>query len=315
MTAPRTARRAAVDIGTNSVRLLVVEPDGTPVRRELEITRLGAGVDRNGRLDDAAVERTLAVLRRYRDTWQRLGATPTRIAATSAVRDAADRDRFLAAVRELTGVEPEVLTGQEEATLTFRGAVGAVTAPRPCTVMDIGGGSTELIVGDDHDRVRGAVSLQLGCVRLTERCLHHDPPTADELDRARAEVAAALDHAERVLSAAGAHLGDARTLIGVAGTVTTLAALHLGLDRYDPTRIHGTVLPTAGVRTLLDRLVALPAAARRELGPIQPGREDVIVGGALILLGVLERCRADAVVASEADILDGLAAGPPPAAG
>lgn len=301
--------RAAIDVGTNSVRLLVVDGTGERVQRDMTITRLGRGVDDRGHLDDGALARTLDTIGRYRDRWRQHGVrdADVRIAATSAVRDACDRDRFFDGVRELTGVEVEVLSGDEEARTSFLGASGAVDAPRPAAVLDVGGGSTEIVVGDADDDVRGAVSLQLGCVRLTERLLAADPPTGGQLDAARAEVRRQLDHADEVLGQRGATLGDVATLIGVAGTVTTLAAIDLGLDRYEADAIHGHRLPRAAVDRLTAQLAEVPAAHRRGYGPMAPGREDVIVGGALILQGVLERYDLDGLVASESDILDGLA--------
>ncbi|MDQ4130734.1 MAG: exopolyphosphatase, partial [Actinomycetota bacterium] len=232
-------RRAAVDVGTNSVRLLVVEADGRRVARELTITRLGRGVDETGHLDDDALSCTLEVIARYRTQWEALGADNVRIAATSAVRDASDRDRFVSGVREAAGREPEILSGEEEARIAFRGATTALDVPLPTAVLDVGGGSTELIVGDADGDYVASVSLQLGCVRLTERLLPSDPPTAAELADARAEIAAQLDRGAATLAEQGADL-DASSLVGVAGTVTTLAALHLGLDHYDHERVHGT---------------------------------------------------------------------------
>ncbi|HUH07668.1 MAG TPA: Ppx/GppA phosphatase family protein [Egibacteraceae bacterium] len=295
-------RVAAIDVGTNSVRLLVAEP-GEPlnsVERLMKVTRLGAGVDSTGRLDDAALARTLDCIADYAARWQALGAVRARITATSAIRDAADRDRFFDGVRERTGVVAEVLTGEEEARTAFRGATGAVSGEPPYLVLDIGGGSTEFILGVDEPEAM--TSRQLGCVRLTERALLSDPPTSGEIDRAADIIDAELDAVARLFDP-----GRARTLIGVAGTVTTLGALHLGLDRYEPERIHGARVPIAAVHELTERLAALPSARRADLGPMAPGREDVIVGGALILRRVMERFGFGDVLVSETDILDGLA--------
>ncbi|MDQ4130438.1 MAG: Ppx/GppA family phosphatase [Actinomycetota bacterium] len=302
-------RRAAVDVGTNSVRLLVVESDGSRLARELAVTRLGQGVDETGHLDDDALSRTLEVMARYRRQWEELGAEDVRIAATSAVRDAADRDRFLSGVREVAGREPEILSGEEEALIAFRGATTALDVPRPTAVLDVGGGSTELIVGDADGDYAASVSLQLGCVRLTERLLPSDPPTATELADARAEMAAQLDRGAATLAEHGADPEGCATLVGVAGTVTTLAALHLGLDHYDHERVHGTCLPREALQRLARQLGSLPAAERKQLGPVTPGREDVIFGGALIVQGVLERFGFSELIASEADSLDGLVLG------
>ncbi len=304
-----TAPRAAVDVGSNSVRLLVVDPDGARVRREMVITRLAAGVDATGHLDDAALDRTLRTIARFRDLWVGHGVDGrVRIAATSAVRDASDRQRFFDGVLAATGVAAEVISGEEEAALAFAGATSAVEVARPTAVIDIGGGSTELIVGDRSGEVVGSVSLQLGCVRVTERHLASDPASAAELVAARELVEAQLDRAVEVLGRSGVALTDAASLVGVAGTATTLGALHLGLDRYDEDRIHGARIPVAALDALADRLTAMTAAGRAELGPIQPGREDVIHGGALVLHAALARTGLDEVVISEADSLDGLAA-------
>jgi exopolyphosphatase / guanosine-5'-triphosphate,3'-diphosphate pyrophosphatase len=300
--------RAAVDVGSNSVRLLVVDAAGDRITREMTITRLGTRVDATGHLDDAALARTLGTIARYRDIWADAGVTDrVRIAATSAVRDAADRERFFAGVREVTGgVDAEVLSGTEEAALAFAGAAGAVPVERPTAVVDIGGGSTELIVGTTDGSVAGSVSLQLGCVRVTERHLAGDPPTDAEVAAARALVAEQLDRADAVLAEQGAAVGDVDALVGVAGTATTLAALHLGLDAYLEDRIHGTTIPADALLELCERLVAMAAPERAALGPMQPGREDVIHGGALVLAGIVARYGLPGVTVSEADNLDGL---------
>ncbi|CAN5669102.1 Ppx/GppA phosphatase family protein [soil metagenome] len=314
---------AAVDVGTNSVRLLVAREGAggnqagenqasgnqaggnqaggehlTTVERLMTITRLGKGVDARGHLDDAALARTLDCLEDYARRWESLGAQRVRIAATSAVRDAADRERFFDGVRERTGVVAEVISGQEEALLAFRGAVSSVEGAAPYLVLDIGGGSTELILGEAAPTA--ADSLQVGCVRLTERCLHDDPPVTDQLAAGRAVVAAELD-------SLGFDPEPARTLIGVAGTVTTIGALHLELETYEPERIHGTRVPVDGVAALTQRLAAMTSQQRAGLGPMAAGREDVIVAGCLILEAVLRRYHFAEVLVSEADILDGLA--------
>jgi exopolyphosphatase / guanosine-5'-triphosphate,3'-diphosphate pyrophosphatase len=314
--------RAAIDVGTNSVRLLLVDAEGRRITREMTVTRLGAGVDELGHLDDAALARTLDTIGGYHRLWSEHGVDgQVRIAATSAVRDAADRDRFFDGVRDLTGVEAEVLSGEEEARLSYLGALGAVEVDGPPAVIDVGGGSTELIVGgagggrsDGTAVVRqvasvaGSVSLQLGCVRLTERHLTGDPPSGTQLVAARELVRQRLDEADEVLGAQGASLGGARSLIGVAGTATTLAALHLGLDGYDEDRIHRTRIPAAALHRLTDELTRMTTAARAALGPVQAGREDVLHGGAVVLDEVLRRYGFGELVVSEADILDGLVA-------
>lgn len=297
-------RVAAVDVGTNSVRLLVAE-SGAPLEvldQRLMITRLGAGVDENGRLDDVALKRTLDCIAGYAKRWAELGAERIRITATSAIRDAADRDRFFEGVRERTGVRAEVLSGEDEARTTFRGAVALVDSTPPYLVLDIGGGSAEFIRGAGEPQA--ITSRQLGCVRLTERCLASDPPTSEEIRAANDVIGLELDAVERLVDPS-----SAQTLIGVAGTVTTLGALHLGLDEYDPKRIHGASIGVDDVVRLTDWLAGMPVAERAALGPLQPGREDVIVGGALILSRVMERFGFTGVLVSEADILQGLAMG------
>lgn len=299
---------AAVDVGTNSVRLLLLGADGERITRELTITRLGHGVDRTGHLDDEALGRTLDTIARYHALWTQAGVTDrVRVAATSAVRDASDRDRFFDGVRRIAGVDAEVLSGDQEAALSFAGAAGAVEVDAPTAVVDVGGGSTELVVGDADGQVAGGISLQLGCVRLTERHLAGDPPTEAEVDAARAFVDERLDEADRVLAGQGADLAAARSLVAVAGTATTLAALHLGLDAYEEARIHATRVPASALLELTERLVAMTSARRAALGPVQPGREDVLHGGALVLSRVAQRYGFDEIVVSESDILDGLA--------
>ncbi|MEX0834860.1 MAG: exopolyphosphatase, partial [Nitriliruptor sp.] len=231
-----------------------------------------------------------------------------RIAATSAVRDASNRDAFFTGVRAVAGADAEVLSGDEEAALAFAGAAGAVDVATPTAVIDVGGGSTELVVGDEVGAVVGSVSLQLGCVRLTERHLHGDPATDDERRAAVAEIDARLDEADAALGRQGASLGEVGSLIGVAGTATTLAALHLGLDEYHEEAIHGTRIPTAALVALTEDLVGRTSAQRAALGPVQAGREDVLHGGALVLAAVLQRYALAELVVSEADGLDGAVA-------
>lgn len=300
---------AAVDCGSNSTRLLVVGPDGDVRARELRITRLSTGVDATGRLDQGALERTLAVLGEYRSLWERAEVAPdrVRIAATSAVRDAANRDEFFRGVLAVTGVGAEVLSGDEEARLSFAGAVDAVDVDVPVALVDIGGGSTEIVVGD-HRGVSGAFSMQLGSVRVTERHFHGDPPAPVEVAAAREMIGGALDGASRRLAEDGVDPGAAATLVGVAGTVTTLAALHFGIDGYEPDRVHGSRLLAGDVVAWSDRLLAMTTAERAARAAIPAGREDVIHAGVLILAEIVARYGFDEVVVSEADILDGLAA-------
>jgi exopolyphosphatase / guanosine-5'-triphosphate,3'-diphosphate pyrophosphatase len=302
-----TTPRAAVDVGSNSVRLLVTDGQGERITREMTVTRLAEGVDRTGHLDDAALERTVDTIVRYRDVWTANGVDGhVRIAATSAVRDASDRDRFFDAVRAATGVDAEVLSGEQEAALSFSGATGAVEVARPAAVVDIGGGSTELIVGTASGAVGGSVSLQLGCVRLTERLLHHDPVSAGQLVAARELVAQQLAVADQALAGQGVAVRAAASMIGVAGTATTLGALYLGLDDYVEEAIHGTRMPAAAIVELAADLAAMSVDQRAALGPMQPGRAEVIHGGALVLAGIVAHYGLDEVVVSESDSLDGL---------
>ena len=296
-------RLAAVDVGTNSTRLLVADVAGGAIvathAREMVITRLGKGVDRAGRFDPEALARTLEVLAGYAETCRRLGVTRRRVVATSATRDAADRRAFLDGVRELLGVDAEVLTGEAEAALTYRGATADLPGEEPTLVVDIGGGSTELILGDGA-APRAMVSLDIGCVRLFERHLRGDPPAAAEVAALRADVAAHLDGAAAALDPAAAD-----RVVGVAGTVTTVAAIALGLDAYDPRRIHRSTLAAADVAATAGKLAAMTVAERAAMPVMARGREDVIAAGALLLDELVQRFQIREVIASEADILDG----------
>jgi exopolyphosphatase / guanosine-5'-triphosphate,3'-diphosphate pyrophosphatase len=313
-------RLAAFDVGTNSTRLLVADVEGGVVvaehAREMVITRLGQGVDRSGRFDPAALARTLEVLAGYAETCRRLGVERRRLVATSATRDAADRQRFVDGVRDLLGVDAEVLTGQAEAAAAYRGATaGGVrdgrpgpdgrgrTAGAPTLVVDLGGGSTELISGRG-DRVEAMVSLDIGCVRLFERHLHDDPPTAPQVAALRADVAAHLARVPEVLDPRAAE-----RVVGVAGTVTTVAAIALGLEAYDRRRIHLATVEAAEIAATAEKLAAMTTAERAALPVMAPGREDVIAAGALLLDELVQRFGVRRVTASETDILDGVLLG------
>jgi exopolyphosphatase/guanosine-5'-triphosphate,3'-diphosphate pyrophosphatase len=295
-------RAAAVDMGTNSIRLLVAERrDHEPfeLARDMVITRLGQGVDETRRLDPEALRRTVAVLRRHVGRARALGTERVRVAATSAVRDASNRAELFGAVRTLVGADPEVLTGEQEASLSFTGATRGLDRPGPFLVFDIGGGSTELVLGREHPDT--AVSVNMGSVRLTERVPPPDPPTGEDL-RAMADVAAdALTEAERAVP-----VGRAATLVGVAGTTTTVQALALGLPFYDPEAIHRSVLSRADAERVTVELARMTVAERAALPVMPPGREDVIVAGAVILLEILRRWGFEECVVSESDLLDGL---------
>jgi len=300
-------RAAAIDCGTNTIRLLVADLDpGTGTEKELvrdmRVVRLGQDVDRTGRLAEEALERVFAVVEDYAAVIAEHDAEAVRFCATSAARDAQNAQAFLDGVRDRIGVPPQVLTGDQEAALTYDGATRSLGAdvPGPYLVVDIGGGSTELILGDGHGRVRAAQSLDIGSVRMTERRMPSDPPTEQELAAAVADVDAALD-------GCSVPVGDAATVVGVAGTVTTVAAHVLGLPGYIRERVHHAVLPVEAVHRCTDELLRMSVAERRALPFMHPGRADVIGGGALILDRVLRRTRTGSLLVSETDILDGIA--------
>ena len=296
-----TRRVGAVDIGTNSTRLLVADVSSAggiaEVDRLLEITRLGDRVDADRRLGDEAMARVHAVLERYAARAAQLGADPVLATATSAVRDAGNGAEFLAGVAARHGFVTRLLSGDEEAELTYRGVCSRQAVGDGALICDIGGGSTELVLGGPEG-VRDRASLNIGCVRLSERYLHTDPPTAEELLALRTEAAAALP--ARLTAAA-------RELVGVAGTVTTLATIDMGLECEIPEVIDGHRLPAASVERLLGELAALPVAQRRLVRGLMPERAPTIVAGAVILSAVVEATAADTVVVSERDILHGAA--------
>jgi exopolyphosphatase/guanosine-5'-triphosphate,3'-diphosphate pyrophosphatase len=299
----RGGRVAAVDMGTNSIRLLVGAPEGGDVielGRDMVITRLGEGVDRTGRLAPIALRRTMDVLERYVRRARALGAERIRVGATSAVRDVADRRLLDAAVVRIAGTPPEVLTGEEEAALSFLGATVGLERPAPFLVFDIGGGSTELVLG--AERPEASASVDVGSVRITERVGPADPPTAEDVAAMRSLAAEGLADAERAVPR-----GRAATLVGVAGTTTTVQAIALELDRYDPEAIHRTELSREEAERVVARLAAMTTAERRALPVMAQGREDVIVAGGAILVEILARWGFGACVVSERDILDGLA--------
>ena len=298
-------RVAAIDCGTNSVRLLIADvADGalTDVSRRMEIVRLGEGVDRTGRLAPEAIERTRKALLGYAVEIAELGVSRVRMCATSASRDAANADEFTTMVRATLGVDPEVITGDEEARLSFAGAVTGLEAEQPYLVVDIGGGSTEFVVGGDA--VQHAVSMDIGCVRMTERHLHGDPPTQTEVAAAERDITQAVDTALRTVSGS-----DAATLVGLAGSVTTVAALALHLPGYDAKQIHHARIPYDDVAKVTSDLLGSTVADRRDLPVMHAGRADVIGAGALILRIIMERAGMTSVIASEHDILDGICYG------
>ncbi|MET8438890.1 Ppx/GppA phosphatase family protein [Streptomyces sp900116325] len=306
-------RVAAIDCGTNSIRLLVADADPATgelieLDRRMEIVRLGQGVDSTGRLAPDALERTFAACRRYAAVIKEHGAEKLRFVATSASRDAENRDEFVRGVLDILGAEPEVISGDQEAEFSFEGATkelaGRDHLAKPYLVVDIGGGSTEFVVGDD--RVLAARSVDIGCVRMTERHLVSDgvvtdPPTLGQITAIRADIDAALDLAEETVP-----LTEAATLVGLAGTVTTVAAIALGLQEYDSEAIHHSRISFEQVQEITGRLVTSTHAERAAIPAMHPGRVDVITSGALVLLAVMKRTGAREVVVSEHDILDGI---------
>jgi exopolyphosphatase/guanosine-5'-triphosphate,3'-diphosphate pyrophosphatase len=296
---------AAIDCGTNSIRLLVADVAGdslTDVDRWMKIVRLGEGVDRTGRLAADAIERTRIALKGYADEIARLSAERVRMVATSATRDAANAAEFHDMVTATLGIEPEVISGDEEARLSFTGAVRGLPAdlPGPYLVVDIGGGSTEFVRGTAV--VDAAISVDLGCVRMTERHLHADPPTPEQIAAAESDITAGVD---RALAAVDGRA--AGTLVGLAGSVTTVAGIALDLPVYDPVRIHHARIGYPDVAKVTADLLAATRAERLAIPVMHPGRADVIGAGALILRVIMQRGAFDAVVASEHDILDGIA--------
>lgn len=292
-------RVAAIDCGTNSVRLLVTDGART-LHREMRIVRLGQEVDRTGSLAPEAIERCRLALVDYARVISDHDVHRVRMVATSAMRDAGNREDFVAMVRATVGVEPEIVSGLEEASLSYRGAVGTLPGVAgPVLLVDLGGGSTELVLGPEPLR---AHSMDVGSVRLTERHLRDDPPTPVQVEAAVADVRAALDAAARDVP-----LDTGVPLVGVAGTVTTVAALVLGLARYDSAAIHGCRISAAQIGEVTERLLSLDHAGRAAYPVIHPGRVDVIAAGALVLRTVVDYVAAAQVHVSEHDILDGIA--------
>jgi len=299
-------RVAAIDCGTNAVRLLVADIDSRGGMRErvrlMRIVRLGEGVDRTGEFSEAALARTFEVLDEYARVLSAEAVGRTRFVATSASRDVGNREAFAAGVLARIGVIPEVISGHEEAALSFAGALGGLPeglAPLPALVMDIGGGSTEFVLG--AQRPDRSISVDIGCVRLTERHLAGDPPTAGQTTLTAADIDTAIG---AVLSAIP--LAEARCLVGLAGTVTTVAAMAMGLDRYDASVLHGSVISSGAVHEVTETLLAMTRAERAALPFMHPGRVDVIAAGAMILRAAMVAGGFASVIVSETDILDGI---------
>jgi exopolyphosphatase / guanosine-5'-triphosphate,3'-diphosphate pyrophosphatase len=323
VTRPGTVRVAAIDCGTNSLRMLIADADPWPGRltdvdRRMEIVRLGQGVDATGRLAAEALARTFGVLQDYAAEIESASVSRVRMVATSATRDAANATEFVDGVTRILGVVPEVLSGDAEAELSFTGATAefapahpvaapppAPAPPPPYLVADIGGGSTEFVVGADAPNAAqrvAALSVDIGCVRLTERHLRSDPPLASEVAAATADIDAALDTVAAKLPVTGA-----RTLIGLAGSVTTVAGIALGLAAYDATKTHHATIAADRVGQVTRDLLSQTREQRAKIPVMHPGRVDVIGGGALELYRIMTRFGFAEVVASEHDILDGIA--------
>lgn len=310
------SRVAAIDCGTNSIRLLIADASGadvgSPLRdvvREMRVVRLGQGVDATGELAPEALERTFAATADYAELIRRHGAGGVRFVATSASRDARNRDVFVDGIRDLLGVEPEVISGDEEAALSFAGASSVLPSrgKDPLLVVDLGGGSTEFVLGDS-DGVIAARSVDIGCVRLTERHLRDDPPTPEQIAAAEADVDDAMDLAGRTVP-----LDRATAVVGVAGSITTITAHALGLSEYDPARIHGASLDLGTISDAATSLLEMSREERAKLPYMHPGRVDVIGAGALVWRRILQRLAElgdgsiSVATASEHDILDGIA--------
>ncbi len=293
---------AGIDCGTNSTRLLVADGSGKTVERLMRITRLGQGVDATGRLAAEAIARTVAVLEEYRKVLDQHGVERVRMTATSAARDASNRDDFFAAATAAVGVSPELLGGDEEARLSFLGATSELDPDDgPFLVADIGGGSTEFAVGSSGEP-DGVLSTDIGCVRITEKFLHSDPPAPEELSQAFDVVRGHLDDVARVIPS----VAEVRRFVGLAGTVTTMAAVELGLADYDRDRIHHFVLTRAAAEDVF-RTLATESRRRRLHNPgLEEARADVIVGGAIIVCAIMRYFEFSECLVSEADILDGL---------
>ncbi|AZN30686.1 Ppx/GppA family phosphatase [Flaviflexus salsibiostraticola] len=302
---------AGIDCGTNSIRLLIadIEP-GRPLRdleRTMQIVRLGQGVDRTGRFAEDALERTFASAEYYAELCRQHEVEDIRFVATSATRDAENRDVFITGIEQRLGVTPQVISGQREAQLSFAGATSVIDATDPVAVVDLGGGSTEIVVGTAAEGVTGSYSMNIGCVRMQERHFTADPPTPEQIESARRDIRAALDQAlERV------DISRATNVVGLAGTVTTLTARALGLSTYDPAAIDGARLTLDQVYEACDWLMTAGRDERAAEGYMHPGRIDVIAAGALVWSEVVRRCAEEmpgltSVTASEHDILDGIA--------
>ena len=300
-------RVAAIDCGTNSIRLLIAEPDGsgglTDLERRLEIVRLGQGVDASRVFRPDALQRTYAAVDGYAELIKKADVPIEKVhfVATSASRDVKNREAFFAGIQERLGVLPDVISGETEARLSFIGALSRVTPTgEPVLVMDIGGGSTELITGSADGALHSAISLDIGSVRVTERFLIQNPVADHDLERA-------AEYVDDLLTRSGVDFTSIGTWIGVAGTATTLAGVYLGLERYDRKRVHGASIPLPAIEELLHRLAGMTVHQIRALPSMHPGRADVITGGALIASRIAAPLNVANLIVSESDILDGIA--------
>lgn len=297
----KISKVAAIDCGTNSIRLLISE-DGREIIREMEIVKLGEGVDRTKNFSPIAVERTLTALRRFKALIDHHKVERVRFCATSATRDAQNRKIFTEPVESILGVAPEVIVGIEEARLSFLGATSELPiSDAPFLVVDIGGGSTEFVLGERS--VQSAISVDIGCVRMTERYFTNDPPTEQEIASTRFDINRAIDQVEIEVP-----ISSARTLVAVAGTATTVAAAALKLPTYDREAIHGARISAERTFEISNWLLSMDKNERANLGFMHPGRVEVIAAGALVLAEILKRTGAREFVASERDILDGIVA-------
>jgi exopolyphosphatase / guanosine-5'-triphosphate,3'-diphosphate pyrophosphatase len=298
---------AAIDCGTNSIRLLIAEPDGSSglkdLERRLEIVRLGQGVDATNEFHPDALRRTFGAVDEYAKLIKKANVEVEKVhfVATSAARDVKNRDAFFAGIQERLGVEPDVISGESEARLSFLGALSRVKPDgEPVLVMDIGGGSTELITGSAAGEMQSGISLDIGSVRITERFLRQNPVAADDLERAAIYVDDLLAHS-------GVDFASVASWIGVAGTATTLAGVYLELERYDREQVHGSRIPVPAIEALLHRLAGLTLEEIRGLPSMHPGRADVITGGALVATRIAAQLPVADLIVSESDILDGIA--------
>ncbi len=294
---------AAIDCGTNAIRLLIATVDGNKVSdrlREMRTVRLGEGVDTTGEFSNAALERTFAACREYAELLMQYEVKEFRFIATSASRDVSNRDAFIVGVKETLGVEPEVISGDQEAELSYRGALSGLHVQGPVLVADIGGGSTEFVTSLPNGSLVSK-SLNIGCVRMTERHLHSDPPTRQEIETAISDIDNQIELIHRTIS-----INSGTTFIGLAGSVTTVAAMAMGLNDYDADLIHGSVVSIEEVDAVTDKLMHMTRAQRAELRFIHPGRVDVIGGGALVLRESMRILGFNRVLVSEKDLLDGV---------